>query len=36
MKFLESPMQTMAVGFGLAVVSIMGYLAMVGVPVGDP
>src|SRR5688572_22994798 len=35
MKFLESPMQTMAVGFGLAVVLIMGYLAMVGVPVGD-
>src|SRR5207344_3496251 len=35
MKFLESPMQTMAVGFGLAVVLIMGYLAMVGVSVGD-
>ena len=35
MKFLESPMQTMAVGFGLTVVLIMGYLAMVGVPVGD-
>ena len=30
MKFLESPMQTMAVGFGLTVVLIMGYLAMVG------
>ena len=35
MKFLESPMQTMAVGFGLAAVLIMGYLAMVGVGVGD-
>ncbi|HSF66095.1 MAG TPA: urate hydroxylase PuuD [Nitrospiraceae bacterium] len=35
MKFLESPMQTMAVGFGLAVVLIMGYLAMAGMPVGD-
>ena len=35
MKFLESPMQTMAVGFGLAVILIMGYLAMVGVAVGD-
>jgi len=35
MKFLESPMQTMAVGFGLAAILIMGYLGMVGVPVGD-
>ena len=35
MKFLESPMQTMGVGFALAVVLIMGYLAMVGVSVGD-
>ena len=35
MKFLESPMQTMGVGFGLAVVLIMAYLAMIGVPVGD-
>ena len=26
MKFLESPMQTMAVGFALAMVLIMGYL----------
>ena len=26
MKFLENPMQTMGVGFGLAVVLIMGYL----------
>jgi len=35
MKFLESPMQTMAVGFGLAAILIMGYLGMVGVAVGD-
>src|SRR4029079_5435455 len=35
MKFLESPMQTMAVGFGLAAILIMGDLGMVGVPVGD-
>jgi uncharacterized membrane protein len=35
MKFLESPMQTMGVGFALAVVLIMGYLAMTGTAVGD-
>jgi hypothetical protein len=35
MKFLESPMQTIAVGFGLAMILIMGYLAMVGIAVGD-
>ena len=35
MKFLESPMQTMGVGFALTVVLIMGYLAMTGVAVGD-
>jgi uncharacterized membrane protein len=35
MKFLESPMQTMAVGFGLAMVLIMAYLAMTGIAVGD-
>jgi uncharacterized membrane protein len=35
MKFLESPMQTMGVGFALAVVLIMGYLGMTGMAVGD-
>ena len=35
MKFLESPMQTMGVGFALAVVLIMGYLGMTGIAVGD-
>ncbi|MEP6935302.1 MAG: urate hydroxylase PuuD, partial [Nitrospirota bacterium] len=35
MKFLESPMQTMGVGFALSVVLIMGYLGMTGTAVGD-
>ena len=35
MKFLESPMQTMGVGFALSVILIMGYLGMAGVAVGD-
>lgn len=35
MKFLESPMQTMGVGFALAVVLIMAYLGMTGMAVGD-
>jgi hypothetical protein len=36
MKFLESPMQTMGVGFALAVVLIMAYLGVVGIGAGDP
>ena len=35
MKFLESPMQTMGVGFALAVVLIMAYLGITGMAVGD-
>ena len=35
MKFLESPMQTMGVGFALAVVLMMGYLGMSGMGAGD-
>lgn len=35
MKFLEDPMQTMAVGFGLSVVLIVAYLGMSGVGAGD-
>ena len=35
MKFLESPMQTLGVGFALSVVLIMGYLGMTGTAVGD-
>ena len=35
MKFLESPMQTMGVGFALAAVLIMGYLGITGTAVGD-
>lgn len=35
MKFLESPMQTMSVGFALAIVLMMGYLGMAGIGAGD-
>jgi uncharacterized membrane protein len=35
MKFLEDPMQTMGAGFALAVVLIVLYLGLAGVPAGD-
>ena len=35
MKFLESPMQTMGVGFALAIVLIVGFLLIPGVGGAD-
>ena len=35
MKFLESPMQTMGVGFALAAVLILAYIGMTGIGAGD-